>query len=352
MKSLLLMALAPAFAQQFEPFPVTVRQMSARSAQLMQLPGYREKAGGAYLVGRCHLQDQAATVASQLAGLRGLAAYPLRSDTPASSVIQATLDALIQLGYPVPGADLLPFQTRWTDEALILLAQDPQANSKILLGMLGQHDPVGMRWVAVRNLLVGARSAGIAARLLSEVSISSTFHVTDVMGYPPGAGGGRGGGVYDGLPSFATGFPRAGIYDLFMSPQAGCVLFAPGNHPVYYRRAVTARSQAFLEIDYQKYRLEYLAELSGQGLDEIEQALEPSIVIRWTNAKGYRTQVEAALSAQRAAIDRLLQTMEGAGVLRPDEADALQLQIVIEQDDQRKAGPALPEFIPVRVRSN
>ena len=72
MTRLILMALpvAAAFAQQFEPFAATERQASAKATQLLQAPGYREKAWGAYLAGKYHLQDQAASLVSQLAALR------------------------------------------------------------------------------------------------------------------------------------------------------------------------------------------------------------------------------------------------------------------------------------------
>jgi hypothetical protein len=81
------------------------------------------------------------------------------------------------------------------------------------------------------------------------------------LNYPPGTGGGRGGGIYDGLPSFAAGL----------------------------------------------------------------------------NANDYRNQVETAISAQRALIAQVSQALQRTGVLTPDEAARLNLNISIEQDDERKA---------------
>ena len=359
MTRLILMALpvAAAFAQQFEPFAATERQASAKATQLLQAPGYREKAWGAYLAGKYHLQDQAASLVSQLAALRELAGSILRGDTPEFAVVQATLDALIQLGRPVDAAHLLPFQTQWTDEVLILLAQDPQANREALLAMATNAlgDPIGTRWVAIHNLLVEARSAGIAAKLLSEVNISHVFHVVDRSGFGPGEGSGQGGGVLCfGAGDFAPGFPPIGVYELVFSPQTGDVILAPGTHPVYYHRTLLTgrRGGSFVPLDREQYRLEYLAALSYLPLGAIKRALAPTTVTRWTNANAHRSQVEAALSAQRAVIEQLLEKLQSAGVLAPDEANALQLEILIEQDDQRKAGPALPKLLPVPVRAN
>jgi hypothetical protein len=246
---LIALPVAAAFAQQFEPFDATERQASAKAAQWMQSPGYREKAWGAYLAGKYRLQDQAASLVSQLVALRGLAGDTLHVDSPEFGAIQATLDALIQLGHPVDAASLLPFRKQWANEVLILLAEDPQANREALLAMAEQRDPADTRWVAIHNLLVGARSAGMAARLLAGVNVIHVFYVMDRAGYPAGSGGGGGGAIYDGLPGFAPGFPHAGVYDLFLSRQADGVLFAPGTHPVYYRRATTARCRTFPEID-------------------------------------------------------------------------------------------------------
>ena len=349
---LIALPLAAAFAQQFEPFDATERQASAKAAQWMQSPGYREKAWGAYLAGKYRLQCQSASLVSQLEALRELAGDGLHVDSPEFGAIQATLDALIELGHPVDAANLLPLQKQWADEVLILLAQDPQANREPLLAMAGnsQRDPFGTLWVATHNLLVEARSAGIAALVLSEVNISHVFHVIDSSGFGPGAGSGHGGGVLDFMAGdFAPGFPPIGVYELLFSPQTGDVIAAPGTHPVYYHRSLlnARRGGTFVPLDRQEYRLEYLAQLSYLPLRAIQEALAASTVIRWRSASDYRSQVETALSAQRTGIERLLEKLRSAGVLAPDEADALELRILIEQDDQRKGGPALPNLLPV-----
>jgi hypothetical protein len=287
--------------------------------------------------------------------LRELAGDGLHIDSPEFGAIQATLDALIQLGHPVDAASLLPFQKQWAVEVLILLAQDPQANREALLAMAGssQRDPFGTLWVATHNLLVEARGAGIAALVLSEVNISHVFHVIDSSGFGPGAGSGEGGGALCfAAGDFAPGFPPAGVYELLFSPQTGDVIVAPGTHPVYCRRSLLngRRGGAFVPLDRQEYRLEYLAQLSHLPLSAIKEALAASTVIGWRNASDYRSQVETAISAQRAGIGQLLEKLQSAGGFAPDEANALQLRILIEQDDQRKAGPALPNLLPVPVR--
>jgi len=52
-----------------------------------------------------------------------------------SGAIQATLDALLQLGHPVEAANQLPFQKQWPAEVVTMLAEDPQVNCEALLEM-------------------------------------------------------------------------------------------------------------------------------------------------------------------------------------------------------------------------
>ncbi len=352
MTRLLLIALpiVSAFAQQAGPATLVERQASAEATRLMRSPGYREKAWGAYLVGQYVLTERAGDVRLQLAGLAELAANTLRGDTPEYSVVQATLDALIRVGDRPDAGLLLPFERQFPDEVLILLSQDVPANREMLLAMTEQQDTIGARWVAANNLLVEARSAGIAARLLAELNISHVFYVTDGSGYGPGEGGGTGGGALCcGMRSPSADLPPAGIYQLVLSAERSDVLAAPGKHPVYYRRVTTCRGASLVDVDRQEYRLEYLAELSGLPLGAIKQAAEATTSIQWSNASAYRSQVAAALTAQRAAIGQVLESLEAGDVLGRDEAEALQLRILIDQEDQRKMGEALPSLLPVPV---
>jgi len=344
---LVLMALpAAAFAQPSEVFAAE-RQIAAQATQLMHSPAYRDKAWGAYLAGQYGLKQQGPELASQLAALRPLTDNPLRGDTAEYAVIQATLDALIRVRYQVNGADLMAFQPQWPDEVLILLALYPSANREILLSMAGQQEQ-DTRFAAVYNLLVALRSAGVASRLLAEVRIRHVFYVLDTAGYPAASGGGRGGSAFDSLLISPPGFPRAGVYDLVNSPEGGDVVVAPGTHPVYYRRA-PAHGYTFQEIDRQEYRLQYLAELGRLPLDVVKQALTPSTIIRWAGAAAYRSEVQAATTAQAVAIKQLMKSLESAEVLTPAETAAMELNISIEPDDQRKTGSALPDMPPVSI---
>ncbi len=309
---LMALPLTAAFAQQSEPFAATEREISAEAAQLMQSPGYREKAWGAYLSGKYRLQDQSTALVSQLAAWHELAANTLRGDTPEYAAIQATLDALIQLGHPVDPANLMSFQRQWPVEVLILLAQDPPGSREALLTMARttERDPVGTIWVAAHNLLVESRSAGIAALILSEVNVSHVFRVTLGSRLRPGERSVHGAGaVCFGPWELAPGFPPFNVDELVFLPQTGDVIAAPGMHPVYYHRALPngLRGGAFVPLDHQEYCLEYLAALSYLSLNTIKQALAPATHIRWTNLTDYRNQVNAAISAQRVCIQLLLE---------------------------------------------
>jgi hypothetical protein len=198
-------------------------------------------------------------------------------------------------------------------------------------------------------------SPGIAARLLSKVHISHTVYVTDSAN---GFGGGSGGGVACGVLSLAAGFPPTGVYQLVLTPQSFDVMVAPGKRPVYYHRRLVPTGQQigwgrpFSSGDLDQYRLEYLASLSYLPLETITQALTPRTTIRWTNAGRYQNEVANATSGQRLAIEHVLHELQNAGALTPDETAALQLSIMIEPEDQRQTGEALPDLPPVPVREN
>ena len=118
------------------------------------------------------------------------------------------------------------------------------------------------------------------------------------------------------------------------------------------RRTTGCRGLSFRELDYQKYLMEYLAQLSGAPLSGVKQVLAPFTVIQWTNLSDYQAQVKAAIGSQRSAIAGILENLQTAGLLEPGEITALQLEIVIDQEDQRKAGAALPDLLPVPVSAD
>ncbi|MFN7998059.1 MAG: hypothetical protein U0Q18_30845 [Bryobacteraceae bacterium] len=260
------LAAAAAFAQQPGPDVSIERQAGERARKLLASPLYLEKAWGAFLAGKYRLQDCTPDLLTQMAAMRDAADSSLREDTPEFAAIQATLDALIQLGHSVNSSTVAPYFARYPNEVLILLARDPSANGEALL-KLAQDDLGDRQWAAIYNLLVQVRNPGVAAQVLAAVRIRHVFHVTDGVHFR-GSGGGTGGGVLCSAFALAPGFPPTGFYELVESPQTGDVMLAGGRHPVYYRRTTvpsahsTAHDRRLQLVDRDGYRMDYLAWLS------------------------------------------------------------------------------------------
>jgi hypothetical protein len=128
MKSVLALLLAaPLLAAQTSPIPALQSESARRP---LDSPGWREKAWGAYLAARLHTDDLNRILADQFLPAAALRDAAYQSDEYA--YLTVLFDAAIESGIRVPAAALEPFQERWAEPVLILLARDPESSPALL----------------------------------------------------------------------------------------------------------------------------------------------------------------------------------------------------------------------------
>jgi hypothetical protein len=337
--------------------PSIADEESARAKKLLQSTRWSDKAWGAYFAGRLHDESFREPV---IAELRLQA--PLRSaprDSEEYAYVQALFDALIELGGQAPADAILPFETEWRAEILILLARDP-ANAGQLLAMR-EEDLAAIEWIAANNLLLRMSPAALFAKTLPELKITHTFEIHDNEGrFGPGEGGSNGrGGRTRQMPA---GFPPIAFYRLddakvsFAVPlgldlgSEGDVLLAQGPHNVYYKRIVVpAGGKAQVpdpaaNPDRQLLRLEYIGRLGGLTPGETDRIFRPRTTIRWQSADACSRAIEEALNAQTGEIRLFLATARQRGL---GDVSDVHLEIVPVLDDLRgNAQEALPPVSP------
>jgi hypothetical protein len=299
----------------------------------------RLQAWGAYLVGKHRLKEELPAVRALLVQHKDL------KDT-SRYVVESALDTLIQLKADVQWQDVKPVSTKYRTHALILLAWHPRRRHDALVELL-DGKPSHYEWLALCNLLATQRSPALAVRLLQPLKMYLNVTVrdgTECIGIGGGVGGalrGRGGAiVLDGWP------PRA-FYTL-TQPGAGATLFAPGPHPISYRRKVIEQGRGALGSrrpsgDRNGYRFDYLAELIGTQPKQLAIRQRSHVVVTWRDNQQYLQDVTKARGDIEAGYRRVLDRLQALKLLTKDEASALKPKIKLVISDERKEGlPPLP----------
>jgi len=337
--------------------PPIAAEESARAKELLQSTRWSDKAWGAYFAGRLHDESFREPLIAELRF-----ETPLRNaarDSEEYAYVQTLFDALIELGGKAPADAILPFETQWRAEILILLARDA-TNAGQLLAMR-EEDLAAIEWLAVNNLLLRMNPAALFAKTLPELKITHTFEIHDTEG---GAGGGVGGSDSRGglTRRMPARFPPIAFYRLddakiswivFQGEDYGSegdVLLAQGPHNVYYKRIVVpSGGQAQIpdpaaNPDRQLLRLEYIGRLGALTSGETDRLFRPRTTIRWQNADACSRAIEAGLSAQAAEIRAFLANAKSRGL---GDVSGVRLEIVPVLDDQRRiAHEALPPVSP------
>jgi hypothetical protein len=252
------------------------------------------------------------------------------------------LDSLIRLGAKVPAEELLLLWPTHRAPVLILLAMAPQDNEPPLRS-LTRDDLNPKEWTAVYNLRVANKAPGIAAELLSELTVHVSVRVRDSETLGPGYGGTGGGGVVCGGSGFRPGFPPLYSYKLVDLPAQGDVLLAPGRHPIYYRRDLST-STSFNAIDKNIFRFEYLADLLATQPDQLP--LQPAILreVVWKGAEAYLAELRDAREQVNRGFQGLMRQLQERELLTGREADGLRPQVEFTVIDGRaERQPPLPE---------
>lgn len=329
---------------------------TVRARTLLDSPNTAEKAWGAYFAARLHEGSFREPLIAQLRLQIPFSGAAPDYETPA--YIRVLLDALIELGGPVPADAVLPFESQWRAETLILLARDP-ANGDELLKMRKQ-ELTDVEWLAVNNLLLRFRSPTLFAITLQELKITHRFEIVDPQsGIGSGGSKAYGGGALVPIGRVPVGFPPVGVYALkdggVQSVQSGSgedalsgdVLLAPGPHNIYYKRTVVqAGAEGRMDppgpkaADRQQFLLEYIERLCQLTAENGVALFRPVTMIAWQDADDCARSMEAALDRQATGIARLLADQKRMGHV---DLDGIQMEIApTVQDFRQKTSGALP----------
>jgi hypothetical protein len=311
-----------------------------------------EIAWGAYRAGSRGRVDQVPRL------IELLLPRPERNTTEWAYVRRSVLDALIRLEVDVPAEVLLPHATRFREPVLILLARDPARNQAALLAIFERGyrgraiDPVT---VAAGNLLAGAKSPHLAARLLPLGEMKLLISVRD-DGSSMGIGGGISAGAGSGRLHPPEGFPPTVRYRLNGRNEPGSMLVAEGRYPVYSRRLETApgtrriRSGGFARMLLRSdLAPAWLGQLLGRGLDLRASDCEN---VQWSDAAGFLRDASALRDAKLTAYWKALEDLVEAKLLDVETARAAppRLKVTI-RDDRKTSKEPLPPLPPTTVRS-
>jgi hypothetical protein len=302
-----------------------------------------DKAWGAYLAGRLNLTPLLPKLITELDRLRPI---PTALDRENWSLAHTLLDALIELKAPLSFEQLKPWLENYANEALILLVQNAEHNQPELLELrpsLKRRE----HWLAVTNILVQQRGAGVVFALLSELKPESTLVAVDAQGY-----GGVGGGSFCsftgcGVTGFAKDFPPAARYQIVGSAEPGDMLLAPGPSNVFLRRKAVPTNQQIGysepggQLDLQAELGRYLGQLTFQSDDELRGSLAANRSIVWTTPEAFRHEAAQALQMQAGGLRELVNGLTRRELLSATERSALQLFITPKGLDLRK-NPAEP----------
>src|SRR5262245_33931613 len=268
------------------------RQAEAKEkvSRLIGSASNRDRAWAAYLIGQYELKEYAPALIDLLDST------PLDPPAENAFVRLATLDSLIRLRMNVPSDRVMPLYKSFPDQVLIILAMSVVESRDALLSV-AQEPGREVCWVAAFNLLTESKAPGLAAVLLKDVKIKIDIAVSEGnKGY---VSGGLWSCVSDGVWMTPDGFPPTALYKLIDTPKRDAVVIAPGAHPVFYERQTVEPSVSNQRgfgavdngVDRDRYRLEYLAALLDQHIEELRLREKYYHSFTWAGAERYIREV-------------------------------------------------------------
>ena len=352
MKALLLLCSAAICLSAQQP---AATPQPSQLLQLLQSPRLIDRAWGAHYIAALNAREHADWIVNELRSRPS----PTRTfgsfePTEEYSYVHVLLDALIQMELPVNGDLLVKFLPDFKNEVTILLTKNVVANSDLLLRLSDVEIGDGAEhWLAIQNaLIVRSRHPAAILNLLRTVPIEHTLVLSNnpIVVVAGGPGGLR---IGCGQIQLARGFPPTGVYTLTLSPQPGDVVLESGPtgssfQTVYYRRFVipTSKQIGWSETSSLSnrvdYKLQYLAHLSLQPIDQVRQAVMPSTTISWSSPEAFRQISESALALQKQTLQNLLfRIADATSGLSIEDIRTLGLQIRPLVDDHRETrGPS------------
>ena len=299
----------------------------------------RDQAWAAYLIGQHGLTQYVPQLLQLLVPTSPL--QPITSElTEARALDRVILDTFIQLKAKVPCERLLTVYDDFRDEVVIVLANSPKDNEKILLSLHDSPQP-DTRWFAICNLLASGRAESFAFRLLRDITIKISLIVSESGQGGGGASWGGPGGIGCGPFGMPKDFPPTSIYELTEAAEEGNVLVAEGVCPVYYRRQLVPMNQqigvghgsTFNDRDI--YRRDYLALLLGQDSQSLGLNPRPSYPIRWTSAEAFAAHARRIRDLHLRSFWQLERQLHDEGLLTSEESETLRPKITFAVHDLR-----------------
>lgn len=310
----------------------------------------REKSWGAHWATVCQLTGLAGDIGAELVQAEPDALAKFTWNSEPFWMAHSMLDALIQLGQPLPTPVLESIANAFPIEATILMLQYPEENWGLLERVHAR--PGGAEWVAASNALSRIRASGFAATLLAEIPLSHSVLVSD-NGDAPGSGMGGSIGSGESTLRVPPHFPPVGMYHLTAQHTGDDQLISDGPIPIYSHRTVldpgVEQTLNYPPEGYCSRCLEigYLAELAGSSRMEVDHVVSWQTAVRWTNLLQFGAEVSKALTDQESALKHLASSLISAGVLDKSELHMV-LHIGVDIQDRRSdQSVPLPKYSPV-----
>jgi DNA-binding beta-propeller fold protein YncE len=322
----------------------------AEIRSLLESTDARDQAWGAWWAAQAQARELAPL------GVLVEASHAAPAPGPEPAVIDAALDALVQLNAQVPAAFAGSFYERRPTQALILLSRGGPDTSEILLGVV--RSGTGIRWFAAANILAGRRAPGLAALLLREIEIDA--HVTVIADETHGGGFGDGIGsamVLDGGIARIPGFPPLANYYMDPWPQPGAILLAPGPTSVYYHRDVSRPGETagptFHDVGGpgRRDRLTYVADLVGVPGDQLSVHNPESRAVVWRDQAALDAEVAAFRTDIKNRVDELVRMLVGRKLLTDAEASTISTPIITVRIHDLRQGAMTPPTTQIADRA-
>ena len=311
MRWLLLLVIQATVAAPSPPQKISYEKLYDPTVIQVQLesPDSREQAWGAWFAGQGKVKEAAPLL-------------QLVAEKADGHLLDAALDALIQLEAKLSPALILKIYEKRKTQALVLLSKlGPEGNRPLLdLGARAN----GPELLAIANMLLERRAPGTAALLLKNLKIEASLTILDE------ASAEHPGEVMLGTPTFliagdrAAGYPPLAYYWLTDEPRGGDIVLATGPRNIFYQRVLsspgfTPEVSAFGVNFDQKDRLRYIAALAGHDFpmplnpDQLRSTIRRGKGAPDADIREYRQEIFRRYSLLiRMLVERKLLTQEEA----------------------------------------
>jgi hypothetical protein len=313
--------------------PAYTVEVKNRISRLIKSSSSKDLAWAAYLIGQHELKEFEPALTELLD------ASP--TDEWGWLVRTVVMDSLIRLRINLPPERLMLLYEQFPDEVLIIMAREPEENRDALFS-IARNPERSICWVTACNLLEETKAPGFAEFLLRDLETEISLLVTDPGTIGAGSGGGyASSGCGPNMSEVPEDFPPIATYRLTDELSRDGVVIAPGPHPVLYDRdlnepGIVHRPWSDKSIDWNEYRLEYLALLLERPTTELRLRKSYTHVITWANSKQYASEVIKIRESVIGDFEDLKKRLIDKERLTNSEAEELKPNMILNVIDARK----------------